>query len=1145
MKRYNLINNSLGWLMFAIAAVTYLLTIEPTASFWDCGEFISQGYKLEIGHPPGNPIFMLAARFFINFSSDPSTVAICVNVMSALLSAATILLLFWTITHLVHALIGSKDNDLSAIQLLIIFASGVCGALAYTWSDTFWFSAVEGEVYAFSSFCTALVFWLILKWENKADSSDSDKYLILIAYVIGISVAVHLLNLLCIPAIVLVFYYRKWKNTNVKGSLIALLISFTIIAFILYGLVPGFVEVAQWFELFCVNTLGMSFNSGVVIYLLLDVALFIWSISELYLQKSALRIKISFALSILCSGMLFIGDGWFIPVVLTAILLFYLFKMCKTIPTRVFSLIIMSIVVIFIGYSSYALIIIRSSAHTPMDQNSPDNVFALSSYLNREQYGQRPLIYGQTFNSQLVYVDNGTDVPRPLTKQGKKLYAKKVKATPDEADKYEFTGYNEEYIMSPETDMLFPRMYDSKKAADYKSWTGMTGVPVNATTRVNSSGDTKYTEEVIKPTFIENMKFFIDYQLNYMYWRYFLWNFAGRQNDVQGNGEIHYGNWISGIPFIDNARLGDQSLLPSDLGSNNKGHNVFYMLPLILGIIGLLWQAYKGKRGIEQFWVIFFLFFMTGIAIVIYLNQTTGQPRERDYAFAGSFYAYAIWIGMGVAGIWQLIRNSMRSDEHKANKIGAAVATVIGILVPLQMVSQTWDDHDRSGRYAARDFGMNYLSSVGDNGIIFTNGDNDTFPLWYAQEVEGYRTDVRVVNLSYLSTDWYINQMRRQAYESEPLSMMANDSTFAYDNRQYNYFISPDKTPVTVSTSLEHLYSDEFKNNPWKLPMIKYPVMYQPVIKDNLVANNIIDDSEMVLVEDSIDFNMLADGKPSSREGAMSSSAVASLDIIASNANEGWKRPIYFAMTVPDNFYLGLNKYLRSTGLALELVPIKNSEANNSDFGVNTDKMYENVMTKFRWGGLDSGKDIYVDETVGRMVSTHRRALLDLANALIDEGLTLKIKLDNSPELFSDTALVASMRDTRYEMARNVLNLMLEKLPVKLYPFGLQTGYLVANTFLDLGKVTDSEEDTAKGLELLENEIMTYAEYFNYYNSLSPNLYSRLGRNDYYAHRTYFPALLSMYGNIVGEAAYKEIVMRLITEKGVDMNAIAAMGNNN
>ncbi|MDE6715872.1 MAG: DUF2723 domain-containing protein, partial [Muribaculaceae bacterium] len=1091
------------------------------------------------------PIFMLAARFFINFAGDPSSVAICVNAMSALLSAATILLLFWTITHLVRRLIGVNEDEMTWTQMLAIFASGVCGALAYTWSDTFWFSAVEGEVYAFSSFCTALVFWLILKWENRADSPDSDKYLILIAYVIGISVAVHLLNLLCIPAIVLVFYYRKWKNTNVKGSLLALLISFMIIAFILYGLVPGFVEVAQWFELFCVNTLGMSFNSGVIIYLLLDVAVFIWCIAELYMQKSALRIKLSFALSILCSGMLFIGDGWFIPVVLTALLLFYLFKMCKTIPTRVFSLIIMSIVVIFIGYSSYALIIIRSSAHTPMDQNSPDNVFALSSYLNREQYGQRPLIYGQTFNSPLVYVENGNDVPRPLTKQGKKLYAKKVKSNPEEADKYEFIGYDEEYVMAPEADMLFPRMYDSKKAADYKSWTGMTGVPVNATTRVNSAGDTKYTEEVIKPTFMENLRFFIDYQLNYMYWRYFLWNFAGRQNDIQGNGEVHYGNWISGIPFIDNLRLGDQSLLPSDLGSGNKGHNVFYMLPLILGIIGLLWQAYKGKRGIEQFWVIFFLFFMTGVAIVIYLNQTTGQPRERDYAFAGSFYAYAIWIGMGVAGIWQLIQHAMKKDAEKGSKIGAVVATVVGILVPVQMVSQTWDDHDRSGRYAARDFGMNYLSSVGENGIIFTNGDNDTFPLWYAQEVEGYRTDVRVINLSYLSTDWYINQMRRQAYESDAIPMMANDSTFAYNNRQYNYFISPDKTPVSVNESLKHLYSDEFKNNPWNLPMIKYPVMYQPVIKDSLVANNIIAADEISLVEDVLDLNMLDESKQSSRDGAMSSSAVASLDIIASNANEGWKRPIYFAMTVPDSYYLGLNKYMRSTGLALELVPILSEEANNSGFGVNTDKMYENVMTKFRWGGLDSGKDLYIDETVGRMVSTHRRALLDLANALIDEGLTLKIKLEEDPNAFSDTAIVADMRDTRFEMARNVMNLMLEKLPASLYPFGLQTGYLVANTFLDLGNITGNKADTAMGLELLENEIMLYAEYFNYYNSLSPSMYSRLGRNDYYTHRTYFPALLSLYGNIAGDEKYKLLVLRLVNEKGVDVNALATLGKSN
>ena len=786
MKRYNIINNALGWLMFVVAAVTYLVTIEPTASFWDCGEFISQGYKLEVGHPPGNPIFMLAARFAINFSSDPSTVAMCVNSMSALLSAATILLLFWTITHLVRRLVVKDDADeMSIIQMLLIFGSGIAGSLVYTWSDTFWYSAVEGEVYAFSSFCTALVFWLILKWENRANEPHSDRYLILIAYVIGVSIAVHLLNLLCIPAIVLVFYYKKFKNTSVKGSLLALLVSFGIIVLILYGLVPGFIETAQYIELFCVNTLGMPFNSGVLIYAIVVLAVFVWCIYELYAQKNSNRIKVSFFLSIFMSGMLFIGDGWLLPIVLIAALLVYLFKMCKRIPMRIFSNTVLSILVIFIGYSSYALILIRSSAQTPMDQNSPDNVFALSSYLNREQYGDRPLFYGQTLNSPIVYQQQENNTLKPVVTPGKALYAKEVKTSPDQADRYKIIGHVENYQYAPEMDMLFPRIYSPAHAAQYRNWVGLKGRTVDVTTQIGRDGSPLSRESKIKPTMLENLQFFIDYQLNYMYWRYFMWNFVGRQNDIQGQGEITHGNWVSGISFIDNRRLGDQSLLPTELTTGNKGHNVFYCLPLLLGIIGLLWQAFTDKRGIEQFWVIFFLFFMTGIAIVIYLNQTPNQPRERDYAFAGSFYAFAIWVGMGVAGLWKTVMYltkksksaktqgySEENNEYASNKKSLAVAVVaclVGLAVPLQMVSQTWDDHDRSGRYAARDFGMNYLSSVDENGIIFTNGDNDTFPLWYCQEVEGYRTDVRVVNLSYLSTDWYINQMRRPAYESAPL----------------------------------------------------------------------------------------------------------------------------------------------------------------------------------------------------------------------------------------------------------------------------------------------------------------------------------------------------------------------------------------
>ncbi len=1135
MKRYNIINNSLGWLMFVISAVTYLLTLEPTASFWDCPEFISQGYKLEVGHPPGNPIFMLAARFFVNFAHDAAHVALAVNAMSALLSAATILLLFWTITHLVRRLVVADDaTTVSLPKMLAIFGSGVVGSLAYTWSDTFWFSAVEGEVYAFSSFCTALVFWLILKWENRADQPHSDRYLILIAYVIGISIAVHLLNLLCIPAIVLVFYYRKYKDTTAKGSLIALAVSFVIVGLILYGLVPGFIEVAGWMELFCVNTLGMSFNMGVLIYFILALGIFIWAIAELYRQRNPLMIKVSFILAVIISGIPFIGDGWVIPAVIIAGLVTYFFIWGKKIPVRILSIAAISILVIFIGYSSYALLLIRSSANPPMNQNGPDNVFSLSSYLNREQYGERPLLYGRTINSSILYRVDASGLPKAIVKEGKTLYSKAVKENPNDPDRYEATGHKTDYEMTPELNMLFPRMYDGRHAAAYASWTGMTGVPVESTIYVDENGNPLQKDWKTKPTFLENMRFFLGYQLTHMYWRYFMWNFAGRQNDIQGNGEPNHGNWISGIPLIDTPRLGDQSLLPDDLGKGNKGHNVFYMLPLILGIIGLVWQAFSSKRGIEQFWVVFFLFFMTGIAIVLYLNQTPTQPRERDYAFAGSFYAFAIWIGMGVAGLWRLALMAMKKDakgdasglpalpnadnDSRRSTLAAAIACVLGIIVPLQMVSQTWDDHDRSGRYAARDFGMNYLSSLDENAIIFTNGDNDTFPLWYAQEVEGFRTDVRVVNLSYLTTDWYANQMRYPTYNAAAIPMLAEPMDYAYDKRQFNYFLHPDSTKVNALAALKQVYDPSAVENDWRLPEFRYPNMYIPVDKEAVLKAGRVTPAEMPAVAEYIDVNMLAD-EPTMREGGMSLSKILSLDFIATNAANGWQRPIYFAMTVPDDYYLGMSPYLRHTGLAYEVSPIRQAGYDGYSPGIDTDRMYDNVVNKFRWGGLDATKsadDIYLDETVRRMVTTNRSAMLDLATALYNEGVAAELRADSASVV--ETQRLKAFAADRYQRTRTVLDLILTKLPAHASPYSVQIGHNIADLYLRLGEVTANKEDRQKALTLLESEIRRYGQYVRYYQSLSPGRYAALQRTDQYINDTYLLALVQLYADGGGEA---------------------------
>ncbi len=1136
MKRYNIINNSLGWLMFVIAAVTYLLTLEPTASFWDCPEFISQGYKLEIGHPPGNPIFMLAARFFVNFAPDAQHVAMAVNAMSALLSAGTILLLFWTITHLVRRLVVKDNADsVSLTQMLVIFGSGVCGSLVYTWSDTFWFSAVEGEVYAFSSFCTALVFWLILKWENRADQPHSDRYLVFIAYIIGISIAVHLLNLLCIPAIVLVFYYRKWSNPDGRGSLIALGISCVIVGLILYGLVPGFIEMAQYFELLAVNGFGWSYNTGTVLYAVILLAVMIWAVRELYVQRSAKMIKISTFLTIVLSGMPFIGDSMWVPVVLIAALAVYMFGYLKRVPVRIFNVAVLSIFVIFIGYASYALLLIRSSANTPMNQNAPDNVFALSSYLNREQYGDRPLFYGQTMNSSIVYEIDATGRPQALKKTGRTLYGKTVKQSPDEPDRYEVIGTKTEYVMNPELNMLFPRMYDGGSAASYREWSGMTGTQVEVYPYRNPDGSNymQGMKLVTKPTFAENLRYFFNYQLNHMYWRYFMWNFAGRQNDIQGNGEVTHGNWISGIPFIDNMRLGDQSLLPYDLGEGNKGHNVFFMLPLILGIIGLLWQSFISRRGIEQFWVVAFLFFMTGIAIVLYLNQIPNQPRERDYAFAGSFYAFSIWVGMGVAGLWHIIVTAMKkADDENKSRIASVIAAIVGVLVPLQVVSQTWDDHDRSGRYTTRDYGKNYLASLDENAIVFTNGDNDTFPLWYAQEVEGYRTDVRVVNLSYLTTDWYVDQQRLPSYEAKAIDMLATPDVYAHDKRQFSYFLNPDTTRVNALSALKAAYSSNPAENEWNLPEFKYPNMYIPVDKEAVLKAGRVTEEELPAVEEYIDVDQRDEAG-----GGLRLSNVIALDMIATNAANGWERPIYFAMTVPDSYYLNLSPYLRNTGMTYEVSPIKDHDYDGYRISVNTDKAYDNIMNRFTWGGLDiddPGK-LYLDETVRRMVNTHRTTMIELATALYNEGVTAELYIEQD-SVAGDSSRAAELREfaaDRYAKAHDIMALMQEKLPVAATPYSVPLGTQIAEVYGRLGDITGNEADQKIALDIVQNEIDTYKQYVKYFQSLTPAQLSTLTRTDRYIYDTYFISLIRQYASLGGDA---QELMKELQGEGINFS---------
>ena len=1017
MKQYRLVDNIFGWVAFVIAAFVYCSTIEPTASFWDCPEFITTAYKQEIGHPPGAPFFMLLGNFFTHFASDATQVAKMVNTMSALLSAVCILFLFWTITHLARKLIISDWKEMTTSKLIAIEASGMVGALIYTFSDTFWFSAVEGEVYAFSSAFTAVVFWLILKWEDHADEPHSDRWLVLIAYMTGLSIGVHLLNLLCIPAIVLVYYYKKVPHANLKGSLLALILSFAVVVAVLYGVVPGIITVGGWFELFFVNVLGCPFNTGEIVYIICLVAAVIWGIYETYnaTDKNVKRQNIAFILGFGMLGIPFYGYGWsavICGVIVMAILWFILgykrkqevatgvdettgitkkkMQLLPLVSARIKNTALLCMLMLMIGYSSYALIVIRSSANPPMDQNSPEDIFTLGSYLSRDQYGDRPLFYGQAYTSQVALQVEG-DMCKPEMKEGAPVYQRKEKATADEKDSYFIVSHKNKYQYAQ--NMFFPRMYDAAHAQAYEDWMGGvdgTEVPYD---RCGENIMVKV------PSQVDNIRFFLSYQCNFMYWRYFMWNFAGRQNDIQGNGEPEHGNWITGFSFIDDSLYGDQSKLPDDL-KNNKGHNVFYCMPLILGLIGLFWQAwYTRKRkvikngkeveeilpiGIQQFWVVFFLFFMTGLAIVIYLNQTPMQPRERDYAYAGSFYAYAIWCGLGVLAIINLLKK-------KAKLSGTAISAIVAIitlLVPIQMASQTWDDHDRSNRYTCRDFGQNYLMSLQEKGnpIIFTNGDNDTFPLWYNQEVEGVGTDARVCNLSYLQTDWYIDQMKRPAYDSPSVPITWPRLDFCSGTNEY----------VTVEPGAKQQILEFYKQNPEaaKKQFGDEPFELKNVLKywvrsknpdlhiiptDTLyvtIDKEAVKKSGMMMASDTIPDKMVISlaGKTALYKGDL-----MMLEMIAQC---NWVRPIYVALTVGEENYMNLGDNFVQEGLVNRITPFTTNKPGAKNF--DTEKAYHNIMTRFKFGNLKQ-KGLYIDETTMRMCYTHRRLLAQTALQLLSE----------------------------------------------------------------------------------------------------------------------------------------------------------------
>ena len=889
MLKFKSINNVFGWLTFAIASLTFMMTMETTASFWDCGEFISAAYKLQVVHPPGAPLFLLIERLFSLFATDQNNVAYFTNLGSALSSSATILFLFWSITLLAKKLVGKKEEDFNATDIILIIGSGFVGALAYTFSDTFWFSAVETEVYAMSSLCTAVVFWAILKWDNIADHKHSDRWLVFIGLIIGLSIGVHLLNLLAIPAIAFVYYFRRFQ-TSIKGLIYTSLISIAILGFIQFGIIPGVISIAAKFDLLFVNAFHMPFWSGAIVWFILLAIAIVWAT-----KYSIKKANVVLNTALLC---------------LTSVL---------------------------IGYSSYTMIPVRAKADPNINMYANDNIFNLLSYINREQYGETPLITGQFFTANLESEVEGAMQYRI------------------DGNEYVETVRKSKPVWDKKQSGFFPRMWSNQQnhISFYKSWSSLKSV-------------------TNKPSMGENLHFFFTYQLGHMYWRYFMWNFAGRQNDIQGHGNITDGNWLSGIKAIDEYRLGPQDNLPAYL-KENTSRNELYFLPLILGLIGMFFHFRKNAKDAS---VVMMMFFFTGIAIVIYLNQYPYQPRERDYAYVGSFYAFAFWIGLGVFGLYDFISKKLNGA------IVATGVTAISLLaVPVLMAKVEWKDHNRSNRTVVRDFAYDYLNSCAPNAILFTMGDNETYPLWYAQEVEGLRTDVRVVNLSLLGMDWYIDQMREKSLEGDSISFTVPNIKYTQGTRDYipfydmkiagvsdlkdvvNFISSDDKAAMMQTRSGKSI-------NVLPTKMVRIKIDKAQVIKSGVVAAK-----DSAKIADYIEFNLNKD--------VLVKNDLMVLDLLANNT---WTRPIYFAATMGADNYYGLNEYLQLEGLALRLTPIRSPRNPIGTPGVvNTEVMYDNVMNKFKWGNM-SDSSVYIDPETARMCYSFRIQFFQLADALFNQG---------------------------------------------------------------------------------------------------------------------------------------------------------------
>ena len=972
-KKFTFWNRLTAAAVFVIAAVTYLLTIEPTASFWDCGEFIASSYKLEVGHPPGNPVFQLFARFFTLFT-DNMHAAVAVNAMNAICSALTVFFLYLTIVFFAKRVVRpAEDGPYSIARMIAVFGSGAVGALAYCFSDTFWFSAVEGEVYAMSSLFTALVFWAMIKWYEQADTPYANRWIVLISFLMGLSIGIHLLNLLAIPALVFMFYYKKreyghysmWEYAKI------FLVSVVILAIVLFGIIPYLPKIAAQFDLFFVNVLGLPFNSGAAFFMLVLLGLCFFGLFVTMKRKQV------FANTVL---------------------------LCFT--------------TIVIGFSLFSIVIIRSSAKTPTNEYQPDNPFTLVRYLSREQYGSTPLVYGQYFDA-------------PYEVERTKYWAPM-------GDKYIKTDGPGEIVYEGSGKMLFPRMWnggDPRYVRFYQSY-------------MNGGGKTVAGAQHKKPTFFQNMAFFFDYQMNWMYWRYFMWNFAGRQNDIHSPspGDIFAGNWESGIPFIDNIRLGDQSDAPDYL-KNNKAKNHYYMLPLLLGLIGLFFQFARDKRGC---WLTFLMFFMTGIAVVIYLNQPPYQVRERDYAYAGSFYSFAIWIGLAVAAVYSWIREKVQDD-----KAVASVVTAVFLGVPALMAAENWDDHDRSNRYTAVEMAKNYLNSVGENGILITHGDNDTFPLWYAQEVENVRPDVRICNTSLLGTDWHIDQMKYAVNESAPLDLQVGPRQYLYGTNEYVYIYDTRDTAFLLSDVMR-----VFRHPDAKLPLqsgknvdyIMSRKLVLPVNKENVIKYGILDEKYADMIPEQIVLTIPKD------KDYLTKPEIFMLDLLS---NYQWDRPISL-LSMGGDINVGLKDYLMYDGFSYRFVPVKNRMKSTEIGFADAEDLYNKMKNVYAWDALKrtdyfvdyqnfytfcgvlSQRQIFLNAALEMLkIDDKERAieLLDLCQENVPEA---NFPLDITYLGFSNEYMVLSMAEAYYaagapEKAEDLLRRMADQLFVSLeffYSFG-------------------------------------------------------------------------------------------------------------